>query len=149
MGTTGYYILKTNNQSNMNKKKTNTLYWIFNGIFAFFMLGSAIPDIISVDMAVEGFAKIGLPAYLLPFVGIAKTLGVIAILVPGYPRIKEWAYAGLMYDLIGAIYCIKASGAPASDWAGVLIPILFGILAYIFYHKRLKVLHSNINLQNT
>jgi DoxX-like family len=42
-----------------------------------------------------------MPAYLIPFLSIAKLLGVIAILVPGYPRIKEWAYAGLLYDLMG------------------------------------------------
>ena len=43
-----------------------------------------------------------MPAYLISFLSIAKILGVIAILIPGFPRIKEWAYAGLMFDLIGA-----------------------------------------------
>lgn len=119
-------------------KKTKLLYWIFTGLFAAFMMMSAIPDILMVDMAVQGFAEIQLPAYLLPLVGVAKALGVIAILVPGFPRIKEWAYAGLMIDLVGAMYCIAAAGKSAGNWAPVLLPILLGVLSYYFYHKRLR-----------
>ncbi len=119
-------------------KKTKLFYWIFTGLFATFMMMSAIPDILMVDMAVQGFAEIQLPAYLLPLVGVAKALGVIAILVPGFPRIKEWAYAGLMIDLVGAMYCIAAAGKSVGNWAPVLLPILLGVLSYYFYHKRLR-----------
>jgi hypothetical protein len=75
-------------------KKTKIIYWIFTSLFVMLMLASAIPDIFSVPVAVEGFKKMGYPVYLLPFLGVAKFLGVVAILVPGYARIKEWAYAG-------------------------------------------------------
>lgn len=119
-------------------KKTKLFYWIFTGLFAAFMMMSAIPDILMVDMAVQGFAEIQLPAYLLPLVGVAKALGVISILIPGFPRIKEWAYAGLMIDLVGAMYCIAAAGKSAGNWAPVLLPILLGVLSYYFYHKRLR-----------
>src|ERR1700733_3552938 len=118
-------------------KKANTLHWIFTGLFSAFMLLSAIPDIMVIPVAVNGFKEIQLPAYLVPFVGVAKVLGVLAILIPGYPRIKEWAYAGLMFDLLGAIYCI-ACGKSVADGLPVLLPIIIGICACIFYHKRLK-----------
>ena len=121
-------------------KKTNIAYWIFTSLFAFMMLGSAIPDIFSAQIAIDGFAQIGLPAYLLPFLGIAKTLGVIALLVPGYPKIKEWAYAGLIFDLLGATYSIYAAGQPAANWAPMALPILLGVASYYFYHKRLNQL---------
>ena len=123
-------------------KKTNIAYWIFTSLFAFMMLGSAIPDIFSAQIAIEGFTQIGLPTYLLPFLGIAKTLGVVALLVPGYPKIKEWAYAGLMFDLLGATYSIYASGQPAANWAPMALPILLGVGSYYFYHKRLKARSS-------
>ena len=116
-------------------KKINILYWVFTGLFAFFMFGSAIPDILIMPMAVEGFKGIGFPAHLVPFLGWAKALGVIAILVPGYPRIKEWAYAGLMYDVIGAIYSV-AFVEPISTWAPMLIIPAVGLLSYLYYHKR-------------
>lgn len=119
-------------------KKTNIIYWILTGLFAFVMLGSAVPDILISSIAVQGFTEIGMPTYLLPFLGIAKLLGVIAILVPGYARIKEWAYAGLMYDLIGATYSVAASGKPVSNWSPMLIFIVVGACSYIWYHKKQK-----------
>jgi hypothetical protein len=122
-------------------KKTRILYWVFTGLFAALMLSSAIPDIISAQVAVEGFAKINMPAYLLPFLGVAKALGVIAILVPGYPRIKEWAYAGLIFDLIGATYAIISAGQATNEDGGVffmILPFALAILSYVYYHKKIK-----------
>lgn len=118
-------------------KKTKVLYWIFTVLFAAFMLLSAIPDILVMQLAVDGFAQIGLTAHLVPFLGWAKLLGVIAILVPGFPRIREWAYAGLMFDLIGAIYLVMFI-KPASEWMPIFLPVILGILSYHFYHKRVK-----------
>ncbi len=123
-------------------KKINLTYWILTGLFAFVMLGSAIPDIMVVPMAVQGFKEIGLPATLLPFLGIAKALGVLAILVPGYPRLKEWAYAGLTFDLLGAFYLIIASGKPASNWAAMPVILLLAAAAYWAYHRKLKAISA-------
>lgn len=121
----------------MTTKRTNILYWITTGIFAFFMMGSAIPDIISHPIAVEGMhSGLGYPEYFIPFIGVAKALGVIAILIPGFARIKEWAYAGLMFDLTGALYSMIAIGIPAGDWLPVMIPVVFGVLSYILFRKR-------------
>ena len=119
-------------------KKTNIIYWILTGLFAFFMLTSAIPDIIVAQIAVDGFKAMGYPAYLIPFLGVAKFLGVVAILVPGFPRIKEWAYAGLLFDVTGAVYSLIALGNLVSNWLPVFIPIVLGILSYIFYHRKLS-----------
>jgi uncharacterized membrane protein YphA (DoxX/SURF4 family) len=119
-------------------KKTKIIYWIFTILFAVMMVGSAIPDIISSPVAVEGFAQIGMPAYLLPFLGVAKVLGVAAILIPGYPRIREWAYAGLVFDLVGATYAIKASGQPVTNWIFMVIPLALAAGSYIFYYKMRK-----------
>lgn len=120
-------------------KKTKIFYWIFTSLFAFLMLGSAIPDIFSAQVAVEGFKQMGMPTYLLPFLGIAKLLGVVAILIPGYSRIKEWAYAGLIFDLVGATYSIIASGQAVANWMFMALPLALAAASYIFYHKRLRV----------
>ena len=64
---------------------------------AAFMLMASIPDILQIPQAVEVFSHLGYPTYLLPFLGTAKTLGVIAVLLPGFRRLKEWAYAGLVW----------------------------------------------------
>lgn len=118
-------------------KKINRIYWILTGLFAFLMFGSAIPDILSAKIAVDGFAKIGMPAHLVPFLGVAKALGVFAILVPGHPRIKEWAYAGLVFDLIGATWSIAASGQPAANWVGMVLPLSLAAASYYWYQKKI------------
>lgn len=119
-------------------KKINITYWIFNGLFALLMLGSAIPDILVDKAAVEGFKQMGLTAALVPFLGVAKALGVIAILVPGYARIKEWAYAGLTFDLIGATYLLASIGFPLIQLWFMYVALGLAAAAYITYHRRLK-----------
>lgn len=121
-------------------KKINITYWITTGLFAFVMFGSALPDVVSAKDAVEGFGKIGLPASLVPFVGVAKVLGVVAILIPGYPRLKEWAYAGLTFDLIGATYCMASAFHSITAVWFMLVPFALAFLSYIFYHKKLGIL---------
>jgi hypothetical protein len=120
-------------------KKIRITYWILTGLFAFVMLGSAIPDILVSPMAVEGFREMGLNPALVPFVGIAKALGVVAILTPGFPRLKEWAYAGLIFDLIGATYILIAIGKPIGLYAPMFIFIALGFGSYFFYHKKKKL----------
>jgi hypothetical protein len=120
-------------------KRTNTIYWILTGLSAAMMLLSSIPNILSVPDAVDLVIKhLGYPMYFLPMIGVAKLAGSIAILVPGFPRIKEWAYAGLIYDLVAAMYSSISVGDPASKWLGVIVPILLLAGSYIYYHKRLQ-----------
>jgi len=120
-------------------KKTNIIYWIFTGIFAAFMAFSAIPDVISEPDAVKIISnQLGYPAYIIPFLGVAKLLGVIAILIPGYPRIKEWAYAGLTFDLLGATYSIISIGPDAFGLIFMSCVFIIEAVSYIYYHKRLK-----------
>jgi hypothetical protein len=121
-------------------KKTKIAYWVFTILFSLMMLFSAIPDVLSADVAVKSMhGELGYPVYLIPFVGIAKVLGVVAILIPGYPKIKEWAYAGLFFDLVGATYSIMAIGAPVSNWGFMVLPLALGTLSYIFYSKKQRL----------
>jgi hypothetical protein len=120
-------------------KKINILYWVFTGLFGAVMLFSAIPDIIVVPDAVAFVTdKLGYPKYIIPFLGVAKTLGVIAILIPGFPRIKEWAYAGLFIDLVGATYSNICVDGFQPGMAGMIVFFGLGALSYIYYHKKLS-----------
>lgn len=119
-------------------KKTKVIYWCFTGVLAALTVFGAIPDAMSVPEAVALFKHLGYPAYLLPFLGIAKILGVVAILVPGFPRIKEWAYAGLVFDFTGALYSSIAVGDPASSWMLFSIGYILIAGSYIYHHKKRK-----------
>lgn len=121
-------------------KKLNILYWTFTGLFGGFMLFSAIPDIMVVPDAVTFVSgNLGYPEYIIPFLGVAKALGVIAIVIPGFPRITEWAYAGLFFDLIGATYSGIATSGVDPSMAFMLLPFTLGALSYVYYHKRQKM----------
>jgi hypothetical protein len=70
-------------------KKIYVLYWTFTGLFGAFMLFSAIPDILVVPDALAFVtAKLGYPQYIIPFLGVAKLLSVVAILIPVFPRYR-------------------------------------------------------------
>ena len=106
-------------------------YWIFTILAAALMTLSAIPDVLVVDGAVQFFEHLGYPRYLLPFLGVAKLLGVAAILQPWSRTLKEWAYAGLIFDLIGAFYSHMAVGDPPSLFAGSLIGLVLVSGSYV------------------
>src|SRR3954464_1262657 len=119
-------------------KKTKITYWVVTILFGAFMLFSAVPDAMTSPDAITFMNHLGYPVYIIPFLSIAKILGVIAILVPGYPRIKEWAYAGLSFDLLGATYSILAAGMPLGNWIFMIIPLGIAFGAYAFYLKKLR-----------
>lgn len=98
--------------------------WAVTGLMAALMLLSAVPDVLRVSGAVTVFRHLGYPPYLLVFLGSAKILGVAAVLAPGLPRLKEWAFAGLTFDLTGALYSHLSVG----DSAGVWLPAAVGLV---------------------
>ena len=118
-------------------KRLNTYYWIVTGIFAAFMLFSAIPDIMVIPEAVSFITALGYPKYFVCFIGVAKLLGVIAILVPRFKWLKEWAYAGLFFDLVGATYSVVSVNAFKPDVAFMILPLGFLFLSYALWHKKL------------
>ena len=119
-------------------KKTIITHRILTGLLiVFFGLGS-IPDILKVPDAVILFKHLNLPAYLLPFLGTAKLLGCLTLLLPRYSRLKEWVYAGLTFDLAGATFCALASGDSPLTVAPMLIGFALIAGSYIYFHKRLS-----------
>ena len=120
-------------------KKTKIIYWILTGLMSLGLGLGAVFNAMSSKESVELIHDhLGFPTYLVPFVGVAKLLAIIAILIPGFPRLKEWAYAGLVFDLVGAMYAHISIGAPASEWAPLFVLIAFIAGSYIFHHKLLS-----------
>lgn len=85
----------------------------------------------------EQFVRLGYPVYLAPFLGVARILALIVIVNPKFPRLKEWAYAGLSFDVIGAMYSQIASGQSLTSLFFPAITILLLSGSYLGYHKRL------------
>lgn len=119
-------------------KRIKTFYWIITGLFLIFMLFTSIPEIMRTKQDIEFMHSLGYPPYLSPFLGIAKILGIIALLVPGYPHLKEWAYAGFAFDLLGATYSGIAVGGFMFQQLFMVLPIGFLVLSYVLYRKTHK-----------
>ena len=120
-------------------KKTNIIFWIATIVFAGLMLFTAIPEIMQPAASKEFMRHLGYPDYINPFIGVMKILGIIAILTPRYPRLKEWAYAGFFFDLLGATYSQIGSDGFKPEIAGMLIFFIPWAVSYVYFHKKLKV----------
>lgn len=125
----------------MKPKTINILYWVFTILFAALMIFASYGSIV-MNAETKSFihGMLGFPEYFIPFTGYAKLFGSIAILIPGLKTIKEWAYAGLFFDLAGAVYSSIAVAKTVDPKMGfMLVFIVPGILSYIFWHKKLKL----------
>jgi uncharacterized membrane protein YphA (DoxX/SURF4 family) len=95
-------------------------YWVTTAIVAFVLLVGGAMDLMRPADAVELITHLGYPLYFMTIIGAWKVLGAIVLLVPRVPRLKEWAYAGIVFDFTGAL----ASHAARGDGAGRIIPPL-------------------------
>lgn len=119
-------------------KKINIAYWIITGLFSAFMVFSSIGGITLDEQAVALLHDhLGYPLYFIRIISVAKILGAIAILIPGWPRVKEWAYFGFFIDLVTAVLSFIAVGDPASGWALMFIFIAVLMASYLLHHRRL------------
>ena len=122
----------------MTAKTINILYWTFTILFALLMIFASVGGIQPSQQAIELIHdSLGYPIYFIRFISVVKLIGVVAILIPSFNRIKEWAYAGLFFDLAAAVYSsIASSGKFDPLLITMLIWIIPGILSYVFWHKR-------------
>lgn len=88
-------------------------YWIATALTTAAFLPGAYFYLTRADEAVKGVTALGYPLYFLTLLGVAKLLGCITILVPKFPRLKEWAYAGFTIELIAAFWSNFSTNAPA------------------------------------
>lgn len=104
------------------------------------MAFTAVPNLLKSPDSIQLIHDyLGYPVYFIPYIGLAKLLGCVAILIPGLKKIKEWAYAGLFFDLVSTIYSsISVSGKFDPMMLTMLIWIVPGILSYYYWSKRVK-----------
>jgi uncharacterized membrane protein YphA (DoxX/SURF4 family) len=112
-------------------KFRNIGYWVATGLVALGFAFGGVMDVMGSPEVVAGMAHLGYPAYFATLLGIWKILAVIAILAPGFPRVKEWAYAGMFFDLTGAAVSHAVSGDPVGN---VVTPlVLLAIVAASYF----------------
>lgn len=124
----------------MKPKTINILYWVFTLLFVALMLFASYGSIVVNQGSIALIHDyLGFPIYFIQFTGFAKLFGCIAILLPGLKTIKEWAYAGLFFDLIAVVYSsLSVAKTPDPMMLTLLLWFGMGILSYYFWKKRLK-----------
>jgi hypothetical protein len=106
-------------------KSRNIAYWITTILVAFFIGGGGLSQMWQYHANPHGVvAVLGYPLYFFAILGFWKVLGAIAILVPRFPRLKEWAYAGIFFDLTGAAASCAAVGVYGAFGFHILAPLI-------------------------
>ena len=106
-------------------------YWIATALLLLpFGLGG-VADLVLAEPIREALTHLGYPLYVGQLLGVLKLLGVVAILAPGFLLLKEWAYAGFVFDLIGAATSHIAVGDPVGEFAPPFVVLLIVAASYL------------------
>lgn len=130
----------------MDKKTRKIIYWITTIWLALGMTSTGIVQLLQLPEEAEVIVNLGYPMYLLSLLGIWKLLGVVAVLLPNIPLIKEWAYAGFFFAMSGAIFSHIAAGAPFSEALPALLLLVLTVLSWYFRPKKKKI--TNLGITN-
>ena len=109
------------------------------------MVSTAIVQLIQVKEETEMMTRLGYPLYLLTILGIWKILGAIAVLVPRFPLLKEWSYAGFFFAMSGAVFSHIAVGDAARDLFGPLLLIVLTVVSWYFRPVDRRIISFNFN----
>ncbi|MBK6263832.1 DoxX family protein [Marivirga sp. S37H4] len=123
------------------KKRDKIIYWIATIWLSLGMVSTGIVQLIKMQEEVDMITNLGYPAYLLPILGIWKMLGVVAVLLPKFPLVKEWAYAGFFFVMSGAIFSHLAVGDGAKELFGPALLLILTVISWYFRPANRKILN--------
>ena len=121
-------------------KRNKIIYWISTLWLALGMTSTGIVQLFQMKEEVAFILKMGYPSFFLQILGFSKLLGVVAVLIPKFPLVKEWAYAGFFFTMTGALYSHIAAGNSASEMFPPLLLLVLTIVSWYFRPVDRKVL---------
>jgi hypothetical protein len=120
-------------------KRNKIIYWITTLWLSLGMVSTGIVQILNVKEETEFILNLGYPVYFLKIIGIWKILGVVAVLVPDFPLIKEWAYAGFFFMMSGAVFSHIAAGTMNEMFPALLL-LALTVLSWYFRPANRKLI---------
>ncbi len=106
-------------------------YWVTTGLFGLVLGFSGVAHFGQLDSMVASMTALGYPTYFMTIIGLGKLLGVVALLVPRLPLLKEWAYAGFTFNLVGAVATHLFVSDPIGEWLPPLVLLFVGAASYV------------------
>ncbi|CEJ69280.1 hypothetical protein BN1195_01578 [Chryseobacterium oranimense G311] len=117
---------------NKSQKRNRIIYWIFTLWMALGMVSTAIVQLMKNKDELANFTNLGYPAYLMTIIGVWKILGVVAVLIPKFPLLKEWAYAGFFFVMSGALISHLIIGDTFGRTFPALLLLVLVIISWYF-----------------
>lgn len=114
------------------KKSSKIIYWIATGWLALGMFSTGLVQLLHQQKEVDKITRLGYPLYFISLLAVWKLLGVAAVLLPGLPRLKEWAYAGFFFAMSGAAFSHVAVGNPLKEILPSLLLLFLTWLSWYF-----------------
>jgi hypothetical protein len=127
-------------------KRNKIIYWIATIWLALGMLSTGAVQLFKAKDGQGGadmITHLGYPDYLLTILGIGKILGVVAILVPKFPLVKEWAYAGFFFVMSAAIFSHVAMGDSITEVLPALLLLILTLVSWYFRNADRKIISAN------
>ncbi|MGC5745186.1 DoxX family protein [Chryseobacterium sp. NFX27] len=132
---------------NKSQKRNRIIYWIFTIWMALGMVSTAIVQLMKNEDELRNFTNLGYPAYLMMIIGVWKLLGVVAVLIPKRPLLKEWAYAGFFFVMSGALSSHIIVGDTFGRTFPALLLLVLVIISWYFRPSDRKIAGVNLNGQ--
>lgn len=117
---------------NKLQKRNKIIYWVFTLWMSLGMVSTAIVQLMKNKDEIANFTTLGYPRYLMTIIGIWKILGVIAVLIPKLPLLKEWAYAGFFFVMSGAVISHLIVGDPIGKTFPAVLLLILVIISWYF-----------------
>jgi hypothetical protein len=121
-------------------KRNKIIYWIATIWLALGMLSTGLVQLSKMEEEVIKITQLGYSDYILTILGIWKILGVVAVLIPKFPLVKEWAYAGFFFIMTGAIFSHLASGDDAKEFFGPGLLLILTVVSWYFRPAERKLI---------
>lgn len=113
-------------------KRNKIIYWIATAWLSLGMLSTGVVQLIKMKEEADMFTRLGYPSYLLTLIGVWKILGVAVLLIPKLPLLKEWAYAGFVFVMSGAIVSHLAVNDAAKELFGPALLLVLTAVSWYF-----------------
>jgi len=126
----------------MEKRKA-IWYWIVTVLLSFCIFSGGLAQALQLPDVIKGFKPLGYPTYFISLIGIWKMLGIIAILIPGFKLLKEWAYAGIFFTMTGAVISHIASNDMHAQIIAPAVLAIFTVLSWYLRPASRKIISAN------
>ncbi len=126
-----------------SQKRNKIIYWIFTLWMSLGMISTAIVQLLKNKDELANFTNLGYPAYLMTIIGVWKILGVIVVLIPKTPLLKEWAYAGFFFLMSGAVISHLIVGDSAGKTFPPVLLLALVIISWYFRPADRKISSAN------